>query len=169
MTAVVLQRNLHTHRKAEASRLFDARPCDHGVESAAVVVERQAGESARHRAPPMAAVMPADDPVAGSEIAHHVFPGETVAADPVAADERGSAPAHGGPIDPGAVLTLGESFFSAVERDRHAGRVTSFPLRASAWPTIIGGRCRTPINTPTRTYSPSRADRSGRGKRASLR
>ena len=110
VAAVVLERYLHAHRVAEQDGLAGTGPVEHRGQVVAEIVERDARPVGREPAAAVAAVVPAEDAVPRGEVAHQVLPGEAVAADAVAADQRGGALAGRGPVDARAVLSLRVTF-----------------------------------------------------------
>jgi len=101
---VVLERHLHAHRVPEEDRLPHAGGLQHRAQVAADVVEADVAAILRNAAAAVAAVVPANDAVAGAEVAHQVLPGEAVAADAVAADQRRAAAAGDRVVDSRAVV-----------------------------------------------------------------
>jgi len=72
----------------EQHGLLRARRLEHRLQIGGEVIEGDPRPVGGHAAAPVAAVVPAHDAVSGREIAHQVLPGESVAGDAVAADER---------------------------------------------------------------------------------
>ena len=119
---MVLERHLHAHRVAQEHALRGGGRLQDRLQVGRDVVEADPAAVPGDAAAAVPAEVPAHDPVAGSEVAHQVLPGESVAADAVVADQRGTPFARHRIVDAGAVGALGKPGLHTVQLLAHGGK-----------------------------------------------